>query len=80
MALFLCVIKYHCMAKICCLHFRDCVRAREANPTGFLLPGPSNPSPSLAGIVQVVEKGVGDLGKRGGGSGEKWSWWRLLTQ
>lgn len=54
------------MAKICCLHFRDYVRAQEANPTGFLLPGSTSPSPSLAGIVQVMKKGIGDLGKRGG--------------
>ena len=68
MALFLCVIKYHCMAKICCLHFRDCVRGQEANPTGVPLPGSTSPSPSLDGIVWVKEEGGGDLGKGGGDS------------
>lgn len=58
------------MAKICCLHFRDCVRVQEANPTGFPLPGSTSPSPCLAGIVQVTEKGVGDLGKGRGQRGE----------
>ena len=66
MALFLCVIKYHCMAKICCLHFGDCVRVQEANPTGFPLPGSTGPSPRLAGTVQVMEKGAGGLEKGGG--------------
>lgn len=54
------------MAKICCLHFRDSVRAQEANPTGFLLPGSTSPSPRLARIVQVMGKGVGDLRKQEG--------------
>lgn len=65
MALFLCVIKYHCMAKICCLHFRGWVRAQEPIPPGFHS-GSTSPSPSLAGIVQTLEEGAGDLGKGGG--------------
>ena len=56
------------MAKICCLHFRDCVRGQEANPTGVPLPGSTSPSPSLDGIVWVKEEGGGDLGKGGGDS------------
>jgi hypothetical protein len=35
------------MVKICCLHFRDCVRPWEAKLSELLLPGTTSPSPNL---------------------------------